>query len=335
MGFRKYIVYRLLTLVAVIFILLTIVFFAIHIIPGDPIEAMLGEGATQEYIDSLRHRFGLDKPLIEQYFDYIGGVFTGNLGESLVYNTPVMSIIWQRAGVTIQLAVLAWFVSVFIGIFIGRYSAQKAGGVQDHLIRSVTLFLYAIPVYVLGILCQLFFGVYLGVLPIFGTHSVTVRVSRITGMILIDTLLAGDIAGFFDAASHFVLPVLVLSAYYIAVTIRLTRSETVKAMKRTFCLLAQAKGLNKSEITKKHAFRNVLLPVVTLIGLQAGALLTGSILTEAVFSLKGLGDLLFVAASMRDYILIQGVITVFVLITSVIGLIIDISYNFLDPRVRY
>jgi len=335
LGFRRYIVYRLLTLVVVIFILLTFVFFAIHIIPGDPIEAMVGEGATQEYIDSLRHRFGLDKPLIEQYFDYIGGVFTGNLGESLVYNTPVMSIIWQRAGVTIQLAVLAWSVSVFIGVSIGRYSAQKAGGVQDHSIRSVTLFLYAIPVYVLGILCQLLFGVYLGVLPVFGMHSITVRPPRITGMILIDTLLAGDIAGFFDAASHFVLPVLVLSAYYIAVTIRLTRSETVKAMKRTFCLLAQAKGLNKSEITKKHAFRNVLLPVVTLIGLQAGALLTGSILTESVFSLKGLGDLLFVAASMRDYILIQGVITVFVLLTSVIGLIIDISYYFLDPRVRY
>jgi len=335
LRFRRYIVYRLLTMVAVIFILLTFIFFAIHIIPGDPIEAMVGEGATQEYIDSLRHRFGLDKPLIEQYFDYIVGVFTGNLGESLVYNAPVMSIIWNRAGVTIQLAVLAWFVSTFVGVFIGRYSAQKVGKVHDNSIRSVTLFLYAIPVYVLGILCQLIFGVYLGVLPVFGTHSVTVRPPRITGMILIDTLLAGNIVGFFDAALHFMLPVLVLSAHYIAITIRLTHSENAKQMKRTFCLLAQAKGLNKSEIIKKHAFRNALLPIVTLIGLQAGSLLTGSVLVETVFSLKGLGDLLFVAASMRDYILIQGVITVFVLITSVIGIIIDISYYFLDPRVRY
>lgn len=335
MGFKRYFAIRLLSMVAIVFVLLTFIFFAIHIIPGDPVEAMVGENASQEFIENLRHKLGLDKPLHLQYLDYIAGVFTGNFGDSIVLRESVASMIWDRAGVTIQLAVMAWTVSMILGVGIGRYSAYKEGKVQDHTIRSVTLFLYAIPVYVLGIVCQLIFGVYLDILPIFGTHSPLVRPPRLTGMILIDTLLAGDIAGFSDSLLHFVLPVLSLSAYYVAVTIRITRSETIKAQKRTYCLLAQAKGLDEKAITNRHAFRNALLPVVTIIGLQAGTLLTGSILTETVFSLNGLGNLIFIAASQRDFILIQGVVTFFVLITSVIGMIIDISYYFLDPRVRY
>lgn len=335
MEFRKYIVYRLVTMVAIMMILLTFIFFAVHIIPGDPVEAMVGEGASQEFVDSIRRRLGLDKPLHLQYFDYITGVFRGDFGYSIIYSTSVNSIIVSRAGVTIQLAVLSWLFSSALGIVLGKYSARKAGKAQDHALRGITLFLYAIPVYVLGIICQIVFGLWLGILPVFGTKSPSVRPPTITGMILIDTLLAGDLLGFLDAGAHFILPVLCLSAYYMAVAVRLTRSETVKAMKRTFCLLAQAKGLSVKEIIDKHAFRNAVLPVVTLIGLQAGTLLTGSILVETVFSLRGLGDLLWVAASARDFILIQGVITIFVLITSIVGMIIDISYYYLDPRVRY
>jgi peptide/nickel transport system permease protein len=335
MEFRKYIVYRVVTMIAVILILLTFIFFAIHILPGDPVEAMVGEGASQEFINQIRIRLGLDKPLYLQYFDYIAGVFTGNLGESIVLSTTVNAIIVSRAGVTIQLSVLSWLLSSGLGIILGKYSARNAGKAQDHALRGISLFLYAIPVYVLGIICQIIFGVWLGILPVFGTKSPNVRPPNITGMILIDTLIAGDLWGFLDACTHFVLPVLCLSAYYMAVTIRITRSETVKSMKRSFCLLAQAKGLSRKQIIDKHAFRNAILPVVTLIGLQAGTLLTGSILVETVFSLNGLGDLLFVAASARDFILIQGVVTVFVLITSIIGMIIDISYYYLDPRIRF
>ncbi|MGY5881422.1 MAG: ABC transporter permease, partial [Candidatus Thorarchaeota archaeon] len=209
------------------------------------------------------------------------------------------------------------------------------GGISDNSIRVVTLFLYAIPVYVLGILCQLIFGLYLGWLPTFGTHGSEFRVPDITGLIMLDMLIVGNIPGFIDAFLHFLMPSIVLSASYTAVTIRLTRSETAKSLKRTYCLLAEAKGLDKKTITNRHAFRNALLPVVTLIGMQAGSLLTGSVLIETVFSLNGLGSLLFSAASMRDYILTQGVVTIFVLITSFIGLLIDISYYFLDPRIRY
>jgi peptide/nickel transport system permease protein len=335
MGFYRYFALRLLSMVVIVFVLLTFIFFAIHVLPGDPVEALVGESASQELIENLRHDLGLDKPLHEQYIDYLTGIITGNLGRSIILRDDVSNMIWDRAGVTIQLAVIAWIVSVILGVGIGRYSAYKEGKVEDHAIRSATLFMYAIPVYVLGIAFQLIFGVYLDILPIFGTNSPLVRPPKITGMILVDTLLAGDIPGFGDTVLHFILPVLSLSAYYIAVTVRITRSETIKAQKRTYCLLAQAKGLDKKEITNKHAFRNALLPVVTIIGLQAGTLLTGSILTETVFSLKGLGNLIWIAASQRDFVLTQGVVTVFVIITSVIGLIIDISYYFLDPRVRY
>ncbi len=335
MEFRRYVIFRLATMLAVILILLTFIFFAIHIIPGDPVESMVGEGASQETIDAIRARLGLDKPIYLQYIDYIVGVFSGSFGYSIIYSTTVNSIIVSRAGVTIQLAVLSWIFSSALGISLGKYSARKAGKAQDHALRGITLFLYAVPVYVLGIMSQIVFGLWLGILPVFGTKSPSVRPPTVTGMILIDTLLAGDLSGFLDAGAHFILPVLCLSAYYMAVAVRLTRSETLKAMKRSFCLLAQAKGLDSKEIVNKHAFRNALLPVVTLIGLQAGTLLTGSILVETVFSLRGLGDLLWVAASARDFILIQGVITIFVLITSIVGMIIDISYYYLDPRLRY
>jgi peptide/nickel transport system permease protein len=335
MEFKRFIIYRILTMLVVVFILLTFVFFAVHIIPGDPVQAMLGENAPPEYVQRVREDLGLNQPLYIQYFDYLAGVFVGNFGQSIVLETPVATLMWNSIGVTIQLAAIAWIISVFAGILIGRYSARESGKIQDHTIRTITLFLYAVPVYVLGIIAQIIFGVYLGVLPIFGTISARFRIPQVTGLILLDTILVGNFPAFIDALTHFLLPSLVLSASYMAVSIRLTRGETIKAMKRTFCLLAQAKGLDRKAIVVKHAFRNAILPVVTLIGMQAGSLLTGSVLIETVFSMRGLGYLLYTAASARDYILIQGVVTMFVLITSIIGLLIDISYYFLDPRVRY
>lgn len=335
MGFKEFISQRLLSTVFVVLFMMTFIFFAMRIMPGDPVLNMVGDDASPELIEAIRHQLGLDRPLYIQYIDYIVAVFTGDLGTSIVLREEVSVLIWERTGITIQLAVLAWTFSVVIGVVVGRRSARAAGQIEDHMTRVVTLALYAIPVYVLGILCQLVFGVYLKVLPIFGTHSPSVRPPIITGMILIDTLLAGDLGGFINAFSHFLLPSLVLAAGYAAITVRLTRTETMKAMKRSYCLLAQAKGLDQKTIVNKHAFRNALLPVITLTGMQAGALLTGSILVEAVFSFNGLGSLLLTAATLRDYILTQGVVTLFVLITAGIGLLIDLSYYYLDPRLRF
>ncbi len=335
MGFKKYILNRIVTMALVIFFMMTFIFIVIHIIPGDPVLNMVGEDAPPEVIEKVRADLGLDQPLHLQYFDYMLGAFTGNFGRSFILREDVSFLIWQRAGVTIQLAILAWIFSVVIGIAVGRRSARHAGKMEDHVTRLATLSLYAIPVFVLGVICQLIFGVYLEVLPIFGTRSPGIRPPPITGMILFDSLLAGDFVAFVDAFSHFLLPSLVLASGYAAVTIRLTRSETLKAMKRSYCLLAEAKGMSEKTIVNKHAFRNALLPVVTITAMQAGALLTGSVLIESVFVLNGLGSLLLTAATLRDYILTQGVVTLFVLTNAVIGLLIDISYYYLDPRMRF
>lgn len=335
MALARYILSRLFTMLVAIMIILTFIFFAIHILPGDPVLAMVGDGASKEIIDQIRQNLGLDKPLHLQYFDYVAGIITGNLGTSIVLHAGVADLIWNRAGITIQLAAFAGLISVFMGVFLGKYSATKEGRIQDHAIRIITLLIYATPLFVIGIVSQLIFGVSLGILPLFGTHSYSNIPPTITGLILIDTLLVGDFWGFVDAFMHFLLPALGLGAAYTAVTLRLTRSETIKALSRTYCLLAEAKGLSKSEIVEKHAFRNALLPVSTVIGMNIGSLLTGSVLVETVFSLQGLGQLLVTAVSMSDYILTQGVITVFVLVVSMAYFIVDISYYFLDPRLQH
>ncbi|MFO7837061.1 MAG: ABC transporter permease [Candidatus Thorarchaeota archaeon] len=335
MGFKRYVGKRLVTMVFVVLFMMTFIFLVINVIPGDPVLNMVGEDAPQEVVEAIRRDLGLDAPLHIQYFDYLTGLLRGDFGRSFVLGEDVSVLIWQRAGVTIQLAILAWIFSVAIGILVGRRNARLEGTTEDHVTRLTTLFFYAIPSYVLGILAQLVFGVYLGVLPIFGTSSPGVRPPKITGMILIDALITLDFGAFINAFMHFLLPSLVLASGYAAVTIRLTRSETIQAMKRSYCLLAEAKGISQKEVVNRHAFRNALLPVVTLTAMQAGALLTGSVLIEAIFSLNGLGNLLFTAASMRDYILTQGVVTLFVVINAVVGLFIDISYYYLDPRMRF
>lgn len=335
MGLKEYVAVRILLLIPVALILLTFVFFAVHVIPGDVVRSIVGDQASEQYVEQLRHQLGLDRPLIEQYFDYLTGLFTGNMGKSLVTQGNVSSIIGERIGVTVQLALIAWILSVIIGVLGGLFSALNVGKLGDQGSQLIALAIYAAPVFVIGIAGQLVFGKYLGILPVFGTNSAFVRPPRATGLILLDTLLVGDLSGFYDSLLHFILPAVVLALRYAAYGARLTRSETTKAMKRMYCLVAEAKGLKKTTITFRHAFRNAIIPVVTLIGMQASSLLTGSILVETVFSFEGLGSLLQTAASQRDYLLVQGVVTYFVLITLAIGLLIDISYYFLDPRVRY
>lgn len=335
MGLKEYVVVRILLMIPVILIMLTFVFVVVHIIPGDPVRGIVGDQASEEYVEMVRHQLGLDKPLHEQYLDYLGGIITGNMGKSYTLNRSVFSIIQERMGVTIQLSLIAWILSIVIGVPTGLFSAMKAGKPVDKASQLVALAMYSTPVFVTGILCQLIFGSYLGILPVFGTHSAYVRPLRLTGLILLDTLLAVDFAGFYDSLLHFILPALVLAARYGSYSARLTRSETSKALKRMYCLVAEAKGLKKRTITFRHAFRNAIIPVVTLIGMQAGFLLTGSVLVETVFSLPGLGSLLQISASQRDYLLVQGVVTYFVVIILAVGLLIDISYYFLDPRVKY
>jgi peptide/nickel transport system permease protein len=338
-SLREFVLTRLLTAIPTIFILLTVIFFLTHIIPGDPARALVGENAPEEYVDKIREAMGLDKPIIAQYFDYLGGILRGDLGKSIysfqIKTVNVASLISDRIPTTIQLTVIAWTFSTILGVVSGIFSSIYEGGYVDNFFRIVFLLLYSLPLFVLGIFSQLIFGVYLGVFPIFGLFSESHRIEPITGYLLIDNLIIGNFAGFIDVLSHLILPSLTLAAYYSGLMSRLSRAEMVKALSRMYCLVAEAKGLRRRTIAFKHALRNAALPIVTLSGLQTISLLTGSILVETIFSLNGLASLFISAALQRDYLVIQGCVTVFALISVFIGIIVDIAYFIIDPRIRY
>lgn len=339
MGLKEQVAFRLVAFIPMLFILITVIFFALRVIPGDPARAIVGESASEEYVQQVRHSLGLDRPILEQYVEYMTNLFQGNLGKSIVYfnYVDVAAIISQKFKTTIQLASIAWVLSLLFGVTTGVYSSIREGKAADYIMRIVSLFLYAIPAFVLGIVLQLVFGAYLRILPVYGTLDEAYRpfLKSTTGFVLIDTLIAGQLSAFVNALSHFLLPALVLAASSLAYTSRLTRSEMLKALKRTYCLVAEAKGLNEGTIAFRHALRNAFLPIITLSGLQAISLFTGSILVESIFSLDGLGSLIVSAANQREYMLLQGSLTIFAIISLTFGLLIDVIYYFIDPRLRY
>lgn len=339
MSLKKFVFLRFLYAIPTVLILLTAVFFLTHVIPGDPARAIVGPDAPEEVVAAIRHKIGLDKPILDQYFDYIGGVLRGDLGMSIsgVYlkTLDVSSWIRSRMPATIEIAFFAWVITFIVGIVTGSFSALNEGKVVDHLFRVSFLFFYSVPVYVIAILFQLVFAVYLGVFPVYGTFSEAFRIEPITGFRLIDNLLVGSIGGFFDGLAHLFLPSLALALYYSGIVSRISRGEMIKAMNRMYCLLAEAKGLKRITIGFRHALRNAFLPIFTITSLQAVSLLCGSIWIETVFSIDGLASLFVRAAGLRDYMVMQGCVTVFALVAVMLGIITDIVYYLIDPRIRY
>lgn len=338
-GLKRYIITRIIVAIPTIFILLTLIFALTHIIPGDPTRSMVGDEASEEYVAQLRHKLGFDRPLHIQYFDYISGVLKGDLGFSVLSisgdDVNISSLIRERITVTFQLTVIAWTLSLFVGVSTGILSAIKEGKILDYFFQAFFLFLYSLPLFIIGIFLQLIFGVYLRMFPLFGTYSEVFRMEPITGFILLDNIIVGNLPGFFDSLSHFVLPSITLCSYYSGVMSRVTRSEMIAALNKMYCLLAEAKGLKKGTIALRHALRNAAIPILTLSSLQGISMLTGSILVETIFSLNGLASLFVQAARMRDYMLIQGCYTVFAIIAITFGILMDIIYYFVDPMVTY
>lgn len=345
MTLKRYVVSRILLAIPTILILLTTIFFLTHIIPGDPVRALVGDEASEEVVENLREKLGFNRPLLVQYIDYISGLLKGDLGITVLRArvsyvnrseaVTVASMIRERFPTTIELSILAWVLSLLTGVLTGIVSAMNEGKIVDHLLRLFFLFLYSLPLFVIGIFLQLTLGVYLRMFPIFGRYSEAFRMNPITGFLLLDNLIVGNFTGFLDGLHHLILPSVTLAAYYSGLMSRLSRSEMIKALNRMFCLVAEAKGLKDRTIAFRHALRNAALPIFTLSGLQVTSLLTGSILVETIFSLNGLASLFVYAAKLRDYMLIQGCVTVFALIAVIIGILVDIGYYFLDPRVRY
>jgi len=286
---------------------LTLVFFFLHIVPGDPVEAMLGESARAVEKERLRHELGLDLPLIAQYFKFLGGIATGDLGESYFYRRPVTAVIAERVPATLELAVASLFVAGIIAFPLGIIAALREGTALDALSMLFALIGISMPNFWLGPLLIILFSIKLGWFPVSGR----------------------------DGFSSLVLPALTLGTALAALLSRMTRSSLLEVLGEEYLTVARAKGLPERKVILKHALRNALIPIVTVLGLQFGALLSGAIITENVFSWPGIGTLLITAVEARDYPLVQGCVLFISLAYVAVNLAVDLLYGFIDPRIRY
>jgi peptide/nickel transport system permease protein len=333
----RYIVRRLLLLVPMLLGVTTVSFVLAHVVPTDPVVANLGDQAlaNPEIVAAFRHRWGLDKSLPEQYVIYVWNLAHGDLGTSISTAQPVALDIEQHLPATIELAVAATLLSIAIGVPLGITSALKNGGPVDQLSRVVSLVGVSVPLFWLGLVSILVFYARLGWAPTPGRLSAATPPPRsVTGFVLPDALLAGRVDAVVDALGHLVLPALILSLYGTGLIARMMRSGMLEALREDYIRTAHAKGLPTHTVTWRHAFRNALIPVVTVIGLTFGGLLSGTVVMENVFAWPGLGAYAFRSAVSLDYPAIMGVGIVVALTYILVNLVVDVLYAVIDPRIR-
>jgi dipeptide transport system permease protein len=319
------------------FIGVTLLAFAlIHLIPGDPVENLSGErGMDPARRARLLHEFGLDRSLPVQYADYIGQVLHGDLGTSLTTHEPVLREFLTLFPATIELAFFAMLFALIVGLPAGIIAALKRNTVADYAVMGVSLTGYSMPIFWWALLLILFFSVQLGWTPVSGRIAVEFDVQASTGFMLIDALRAGDLGAFRSAVSHLLLPTIVLGTIPLAVIARMTRSSMLEVLREDYVRTARAKGLPYWQVVLVHALRNALIPVITVIGLQVGLLLSGAILTETIFSWPGVGNWLVHGVQSRDYPVVQGGILLIATIVISVNLIVDLLYGVINPRIRH
>jgi len=332
---KWYIIKRLLQIIPVILGVTIIAFALIHLAPGDPARTMLGQHATETEISEIREKYGLDKPLYVQYFVWLGDVLHGDLGRSILTHEQVATEIAARFPNTIELAIAAMIFAIIIGGLAGIISATKQYSITDYTVMGVALFGISMPVFWLGIMLMMIFGVNLGWLPIGGRIDLLIPFNRVTGFMVFDSIITANGAALISVLRHLILPAIALGTIPMAIIARVTRSSMLEVLRQDFIRTERAKGLTERKVIYKHAIRNAMVPVVTVIGLNFGLLLSGAILTETIFSWPGVGRLVVNAVYARDYPLVIGCILVFALVFVIVNLITDILYTFIDPRIHY
>jgi dipeptide transport system permease protein len=328
---------RRVALIVPTFLGVTLLAFAlIRLIPGDPVENLSGErGMDPERRLRLLHQFGLDQPLYTQYFDYIGNVLRGDLGTSLTTHEPVLTEFLTLFPATFELAFFALVFAVCVGLPAGILAAIKRNTVADYAVMGVSLTGYSMPIFWWALLLILLFSVQLGWTPVSGRLAVQFDVPATTGFMLIDTLRSGEPGAFRSALSHLILPTIALGTIPLAVIARMTRSSMLEVLREDYVRTARAKGLPQLQVVLVHALRNALIPVITVIGLQVGLLLSGAILTETIFSWPGIGNWLIHGVQSRDYPVVQGGILLIATIVISVNLIVDLLYGVINPRIRH
>ena len=306
-----------------------------QVLPGDPIVIMYGEKFPTVYVDQIRHNLGLDRPIYEQYITYVGKLFRGDLGVSLIYKIPVIEKIGQVYPVTLEVAFSGLLFATIVGVPLGIIAAVKRDGLFDQVSRLILLYIHSNPGFWIALLFQLFFGLYLGWFPISGRSPPSFSLQNITGLHIVDSILTLDFTAFRQTIKYLFLPCLTIGLTSLPTLSRLTRAAMLNVLGEDYMVTAKAKGLPDNVIIYKHGMRNGLLPVITSIGGTFTWLLGGTVIAEKIFALPGLGSLLMDSLLGRDFTMIQGIVAIYAIIVVVMNTIIDLVYALADPRVQY
>jgi peptide/nickel transport system permease protein len=336
MNFRAYVFRRLLLMLIVLFGVVSITFVVSHVIPADPIGAILGPKAPDEVIEKMRHEWGLDRPLHEQFVNYVWNLLHGDLGKSIRTNRPIILDLMERFPDTIELSTASLIIAVCVGIPLGIVSACRKDKILDHFSRVFSLFGISLPVFWSGLILLMIFYYRLNWLPSPGPYSTYLRPPpAVTGFISIDSLIAGDVGLFLNHLKHMILPAFVLGFSSMASIARMTRSSMLEVLRQDYIKAARSKGLKERAVVFKHALRNAMIPTVTIIGLNYGSLLEGAVLTETIFAWPGIGTYVTGAILYLDFQAVMSTTLLIAFTYSLCNLIVDILYAFLDPRIKY
>jgi len=303
----SYIVRRLLAVFPVVFLVVTLAFFVFQLIPGDPARMYAGEEATQQQVERIREKLGLNRPILVRYITYWKGLVHGDLGTSIYFHTSITDLIGRRFLNTLQLALIAIIAATVFGLIIGTVAAVHRGSIWDYSANLIALLGISIPVFWLGLLLMLFFSLYIGILPTAGNAT----------------------------WKHYLMPSFTLSTFSMAFITRMTRSSMLETLGEDYVNTARAKGLTERRVIIFHALRNALLPILTVVGLRFGYMLGGAVITESVFAWPGMGRLFVTAVNQRDIPLVQGELLIFALAFVLVNVVVDIAYSFIDPRIRH
>ena len=330
----RFVVRRLLLLLPILIGLSILVFLWIRALPGSPATTLLGERTTPEAVAAIEEQYGLNKPIHEQYWAYARNWLQLDFGNSITTRQPVVEEFSRRFPATIELAVAAMLFSVIFGIPLGFLAAKKYGSWIDQASLAASLLGISIPIFVLAILLKWLFAVKLGLLPTVGRISVLINIDHPTNFYVLDALLAGDMEALWDTIQHLILPAVALGSIPLAIIARITRASVLDVQNEDYVRTARAKGVSAGIVDRRHILRNALLPIATIIGLQTGLLLSGAVLTETVFAYPGIGTWLVQAIEDRNYPVLQAGILFVAVVFVLVNLVVDISYAYLNPRIR-
>jgi ABC-type dipeptide/oligopeptide/nickel transport system permease component len=331
----RYLLGRIIATIPVVILISLLVFLLIHAAPGDPADLLLSDEASPADIAEARHRWGLDQPIYVQYLRFLANIASGDLGMSFRYSDPVLDLIGQRLPATIELAMASMLIAIVFGIPLGVWAGAKPNSWADNLGSVFGFFGISMPSFWLGIMLILIVSGYFNWLPSSGRNTYGVAQASETGFYIINSLLSGNMKAAWDGIKYIIMPAIALGTGMMGLIMRVTRSSILEITSEDYVRTARAKGLGENDVLWRHVLRNALVPVITVVGLELGTLLSGSIIVETVFAWPGSGSLLIAAIQSRDYPLITGTVLTYTIAFVVINFAIDMLYAWIDPRIRF